>query len=142
MTCDLCDEPAVMHVCEIHDGVKTDRHLCVKHGQQAGLPNPATSVPGQWTVNGVACASQEQVVAQGLLDNLRGTRNFLRQHGRMPSTIKELKDGMSSPDDGPRAQIEEAGLLRELQRLDAMVRFIETNRRMPSRKEFNSLGFG
>jgi hypothetical protein len=139
MTCDLCTEPAVIHLCEVHNGVGTDKHLCIKHGQQSGLHIPATSGSAQLFVNGIACASPEEAAARGVLDNLRGTRNFLRRYGRMPSTVNELREGMPLPNSGPCAQIDDAELLRELRRLDAMVQFIEVNHRLPTTKESKTL---
>src|SRR5689334_15047694 len=122
MTCDLCTEPATVHVCEIRDGVKTEKHLCAEHNEQIKIPNLAV---GQMAVNGVICSSVEEAAVQGILENLRGTRNFCRQHGRMPSSVEELEKGMSLPDEGPDAEINDPELLQEFRRLDALVRFIQ-----------------
>ncbi len=37
MKCDLCTNPATVHLIEIKDGEKIERHLCEMHAQEEGL---------------------------------------------------------------------------------------------------------
>ena len=43
MRCDYCDEPAVMHMTNLHPGTgqKTEVHACLRHAGNAGLPPAA-----------------------------------------------------------------------------------------------------
>ena len=131
LTRDVCGEPATIHLCEISHGKKTERHLCAEHAPEAGLPEVKVLVAGQLMVNGVACATAEEAATRGVLDNLRGTRNFLREYGRMPRQPEDLVQGMSLPDDGPAARIKDAALAREFARMDRTVRFIQAHGRIP-----------
>ena len=144
MKCDLCDETATIHITEITDHVERARHLCHEHGesQMASLRPTEQAGKVQLFQNGVAVASPQEATVQAILDNLRGTRNFLRDHGRMPKNVNELLLGMAAPDDGAAAAIDDATLQREFNRMDAQVKFIQLHRRTPATmEEFKSLGY-
>ena len=66
--------------------------------------------PGQMLVNGVVCSTIEEATTRGILDNLRGTSNFARRHGRMAATVEELQEGMSLPDDVAGVEITDPDL--------------------------------
>src|ERR1043166_4355068 len=93
--CDICGQPASVHMTEIRDGQKVERHLCAGHADANGIKLPA---PGQMLVNGVPCSTVEEATTRGITDNLLGTSNFAHRHGRMPATVQELQEGMSLPD--------------------------------------------
>jgi hypothetical protein len=131
MKCDICGNPATVHVCEIRFGKKTERHLCSRHAGAAEFAGAENLPPGQLLVNGTVCSSAQEAAVRGILDNLRGTRNFLRQHGRMPSNVDQVRQGMVLPDDGPVSYMMDEELLKEFGRLDATVRFIQEHGRMP-----------
>ena len=79
--CEICGQPASVHETEIRDGQKVERHLCAEHADVSGIQGLA---PGKMLVNGVVCSTVEEATTRGIMDNLRGTSNFARRHGRMP----------------------------------------------------------
>jgi hypothetical protein len=126
--CDICGQPASVHMTEIGDGRMVERHLCAKHGAIGGTKGLA---PGQILVNGVVCSTVEEATTRGILDNLRGTSNFAHQHGRMPATVEELQEGMSLPDDVAGVEITDPELRAQLKWVDGLIAFCRTNGRMP-----------
>jgi hypothetical protein len=87
--------------------------------------------PGQMLVNGIVCSTVEEATTRGIWDNLRGTSNFARQHGRMPATVEELQEGMSLPDDAPGVEITDPELRAQLQWVDGLIAFCRAHGRMP-----------
>jgi len=141
MNCDLCNNKATVHLCKIYDDVKTEQHLCAEHARKAGLALPSGMSLGQMMVNGVVCSTTQEATVQGILDNFRGMRNFLREHGRMPSSVEDLREGMALPDEGAAALIVDPELAARLQQWDGFVRFIQANGRMPTAEEPGRFGF-
>lgn len=45
MKCDVCDAVATVHVIEIHNGKKVEKHLCEKHAAEEGLPVKVSQKP-------------------------------------------------------------------------------------------------
>jgi len=127
-TCDICGQPASVHMTEIHDGQKIERHLCTEHADVSGINGLA---PGQMLVNGVACSTVEEAATRGIMDNLRGTSNFARRHGRMPATVEELQEGMSLPDDVAGVAITDPELRAQLKWVDGLIAFCRAHGRMP-----------
>ena len=116
--CDICGQPASMHMTEIRDGQKVERHLCVEHADVASLKGLA---PGQMLVNGVVCSTVEEATTRGIMDNLRGTSNFAHRSGRMPATVEELQGGMSLPDDVAGIEITDPKLRAQLNWVDGLI---------------------
>ena len=117
-TCDLCAQPATVHMTEIRNGQKSERHLCVAHAGQAGIQLP----------------SQEHGT-KGMLDNLRGTARFIRRHGRPPSSVEELREGMAPDGDFPIVEIGDAALRQKVEWMEGLIAFGETHGRMPQTAE-------
>lgn len=126
--CDICGRPASLHLVEIHDDETVERHLCAEHAAASGIK---TAVPGQRFVNGVPCSTVEEGMTRGIMDNLRGTSNFARRHGRMPATVEELQEGMSLPDDIAGVEIREPELRAQLKWIDDLIAFCRAHGRMP-----------
>src|SRR4051794_34011897 len=110
-SCDICGQPASVHMTEIRDGHKVERHLCAEHGDISGMKGLA---PGQMLVNGVVCSTVEEATTRAILDNLRGTSNFAHRNGRMPATVDELQEGMSLPDDVAAVDVADPELRAQL----------------------------
>jgi hypothetical protein len=127
-SCDICGQPASVHMTEIRDGQKVERHLCAEHSDVSGLQGLA---PGQMLVNGVVCSTVEEATTRGILDNLRGTSNFARRHGRTPATVEELQEGMSLPDDVAGVEIADLELRAQLKWVDGLIAFCRAHGRMP-----------
>jgi hypothetical protein len=121
IACDVCGQAASVHVTEIRDGQRVERHLCAEHADASGIKCLA---PGQMLVNGVA-------TSRGIMDNLRGTSNFARRHGRMPVSVEELQEGMSLPDDVPGVEIADSDLRARLTWVDGVIAFCRAHGRMP-----------
>jgi hypothetical protein len=126
--CEICGQPASVHMTEIRDGQKVERHLCTEHADAGPLKGLAA---GQMLVNGVACSTVEEVTTRGILDNLRGTSNFAHRHGRMPATVDELQAGMSFPDDVAGVEIADPELRAQLKWVDGLIAFCRAHGRMP-----------
>jgi len=129
MNCELCDKRATIHICEIDEGVKSEKHLCEEHGQQVEM------VKYSYEVNCVQASPVSTTVSKSTMRTFRGGRNFLRKYGRMPESAEEWREGQTIPDDVPMAVIEDPEVLREFRRLDALVSFMQLRGRMPSRDE-------
>jgi hypothetical protein len=127
-TCDVCGQPATVHSTEIRDGMTAERHLCAEHTDQEGLFGPLGP-------QGVVYSSVEAAVALGIVNNLRGTVNFIRRRGRLPSSVEELQEGMALHDDFTAVQIEDADLRRRLECLDGLIRFFQRHGRLPRTPE-------
>lgn len=66
-----------------------------------------------------------------MMDNLRGTSNFARRHGRMPATVEELLEGMSLPDDVAGAEVSDPELQAQLKWVNGLIAFCRAHGRMP-----------
>jgi hypothetical protein len=128
-TCDVCGSPATVHETEIRDGAEVERHLCAEHADLSGI-SPGLA-PGQMVVNGVVCSTVEEAAMRGAIDNLRGTANFMRRHGRMPGSVEELREGMALQDDAAGVEIADPTVLAQLKWIDALIEFCKTHGRMP-----------
>jgi hypothetical protein len=126
--CDICGQPASVHMTEIRDGQTVERHLCAEHADVSGIKGLA---PGQMLVNGVPCSTVEEATIRGIMDNLRGTSNFARRHGRMPATVEELQEGMSLPDGIAGVEITDSDLRAQLKWVDGLLAFCRAHGRMP-----------
>ncbi|MDB5294436.1 MAG: hypothetical protein JWO31_419 [Phycisphaerales bacterium] len=126
--CDDCGRPASVHVTEIRDGQKVERHRCAEHAGVAGTKGLA---PGQMLANGVPCSTVEEAMTRGMMDNLLATTNFARRHGRMPATVEELREGMSLPDDFVGVEIADSDLRAQLKWVDGLIAFCRAHGRMP-----------
>jgi hypothetical protein len=131
LTCDVCGQPATVHATEIHDGKRVERHFCAGHAGDVDNVYSAAMAPGQMRVNGVVCASVQEAVMRGLIDNLRATANCIRRHGRMPASVEELTQGMALRGDFPIVEIGDAKLRGQLEYLDRLIAFCETHGRVP-----------
>ena len=127
--CEICGQPATVHAVMIDDHRKSERHLCAQHAKEAGMRQPHAA-PGQAPGAGVICGE-----AIGALDNVKGTANFLRRHGRMPESVEELLQGMADPGDAPPAPLSDPKLARGLQFMEGMIRFWEAHGRPPMNPE-------
>src|SRR6266702_4813972 len=110
-TCDVCGQPATVHATEIHDDKRTERHLCAVHAGEAGLPSDLV----EGIQIGATSGTFQKALMEGMLDNLRGTANFIRRHGRLPSSLDDLKEGMALQGAFPGAEIDDAELKAKLQ---------------------------
>jgi protein arginine kinase activator len=45
MKCDKCDNQAVVHLIEIHNGQKVEKHLCEEHAVEEGVTVKVTNAP-------------------------------------------------------------------------------------------------
>jgi hypothetical protein len=86
---------------------------------------------GQMVVNGVPCKTVEDAVTRGIMDNLRGTANFTRRHGRMPASVEELREGMALQDDVTGVEITDPEARAQLKYVDGLLKFCEAHGRMP-----------
>ncbi len=43
--CDKCDKPATVHLIEIRDGQKVEKHLCEEHALEEGVKVQVTNAP-------------------------------------------------------------------------------------------------
>jgi hypothetical protein len=113
----------------IDHGRETSGRLCARHATEAGygeLARRASEAPPA-----VAAPGPGQPAAVGVVNNLRGTANFLRRHGRMPSSVAELTEGMNLREPFPTAAIADPELRRFLDEADAVLRFYEAQGRLP-----------
>src|SRR5437762_740144 len=91
-TCDVCHKPALTHLTEITDGVRSNRHLCQDHTPE--MPK------------GTAGSSMQERVVSMLMPLLKNSAAFIRQHGRLPISDGEYQQSLSTPDDtAPAAEI-------------------------------------
>src|SRR5262249_30094399 len=127
-TCDVCGSPAIVHETEIRDGEEVERHLCAEHADLSGI-RPGLA-PGQLVVNGVVCSTVKEAAMRGILDNLRGSANFIRRHGRMPASVEELCEGMTLQDDVAGVEITDPAVRAQLKWIDALLEFCQTHGRM------------
>jgi hypothetical protein len=130
-TCDVCGQPATIHATEIHDGEKTERHLCAAHAGEAGLPGDLV----ERIQSGATAGSFQEALTRGMLDNFRGTANFIRRYGRLPSSVDDLKEGMALQGSFPSVAIDDAELKAKLQAMEGLIEFCETHGRMPQTLE-------
>ena len=114
--CEICGQPATVHMTIINDGVKSNRHLCQSHAQAEGFPT-------------VMSLSRDQI--QGILSNLRGKANFIKRYGRTPSTVEELREGIAMKGEVVSMEIKDAELAKRLACTERLIRFVETHGRMP-----------
>jgi len=128
--CDACGRPAVVHEVEVRNGERVERHRCAEHGDWSGT-EVSVSNPGQMFVNGIPCSSVQEAVNRGVLDNLCGTANFARRHGRMPTSVDELLEGMALPDGFVEARITDTAVIAQLRYLDGLIDFCQTHGRLP-----------
>jgi hypothetical protein len=128
-TCDVCGSPAAVHETEIRDGEEVERHLCAEHADLSDIP-PGLA-PGQMIVSGVVCSTVEEAAMQRAVDNLRGSANFARRHGRMPASVEELREGMALQDDVAGVEIRDPAVRAQLKWIDALIEFCKTHGRMP-----------
>jgi hypothetical protein len=120
-TCDFCDEAAVLHATEIVDGRTASRHLCARHAAEAGYGEVLTSAPATTRAAGAA---------ESYIDNLRGTANFVRRYGHMPSSVTELMEGMALREPFPMADSIAPELQGPLRQWEALLRFYESHHRL------------
>src|SRR5258706_11202261 len=127
IACDVCGEPAVFHSTAIDHGTKTESHLCAAHSGEIGntlLAMKATGVGDPLTID---------AVWKGVVDNLRGTANFTRLHGRPPSSVAELLEGMTLQQGNfPAVEIEDAELREKVECMERLIGFCQTRPRMPN----------
>ena len=119
-TCDVCGRPASVHMTEIREGQKLERNLCAEH-----------AVVGQMIVHGAVCPTAEEAATRGILENLRGTANFARRHGRMPTSVEELQQGMALQDDVAGVEIADPKMRAWVEWADGLIEFCQTHGRMP-----------
>ena len=76
MKCEKCGQPAHVHMTEIKDGKKQNRHLCFKCAGEAGVPVQIATV-------------RDKLMAFA-------TKSFAAKHGRQPTEdeMKALLDSM------------------------------------------------
>jgi hypothetical protein len=127
IVCDVCGEPAVVHSTAIDHGKKTESHLCAAHAGEIGNPLLAmkgTGVGGPLTIDDAW---------KGVVDNLRGTANFTRLHGRAPSSAAELLEGMALQQGSfPAVEFEDAELREKVECMERLIGFCQTHQRTPN----------
>jgi hypothetical protein len=148
IVCDMCGGPAVFHSTAIDNGKKTESHLCAAHAAEVGLTTELTQV----TTTGSPSADEVAVVNaffegyptsvgtppsraptwKAIVDNLRGTANFIRRHGRPPASVEELREGMDLEQGKfPAVEIADAQLKETVERMEQFIGFCQTHKRMP-----------
>ena len=130
-SCDLCGQTASIHLTQVCNGNVVEEHFCAEHIGHASFPTLSSFTPGKLVVNGAVCPSIRDAVTQGVLDNLRGAANFIRKHGRAPSSPEELLQGMALQGTIPEVEVYDATVKRQLEYLDSLIRFCEAHGRMP-----------
>jgi hypothetical protein len=70
-----------------------------------------------------------------VVDNLRGTANFVRRYGRMPASVGELEEGMGLVEPFPIAEEVDGELRRHLRQWDAVLDFHRRHGRLPRTSE-------
>lgn len=128
ITCDVCGRPASVHITEIRGGQRVERNVCAIHESVSGIP---ASVSGQVIANGIAYSTVEEANTRGILDNLRGTANFARRHGRMPASVEELQQGMAVQDDVAGVEIAAPKVRAWVKWANGLIEFCQTHGRMP-----------
>ena len=109
VTCEHCSARAVQHLTETRGGQVIRRHLCDEHAtQRTGC---AGKLIEQVLVNGVVCSPLAAAVRDAVLADLRARVNFIRRHGRLPTSQEELLEAMAAPGEpaaagGPAAAAE------------------------------------
>ena len=68
--CDVCGSSASVHLTNIRDGKKVERHLCSLHADASAISDMA---PAQTVVGGSASPTAEEAALGGIMNNLRGT---------------------------------------------------------------------
>jgi hypothetical protein len=126
--CDVCGRSASVHLTNIRDGKKVERHLCSLHADASAI---AAMAPAQTVVGGAACPTAEEAALGGIMNNLRGTANYTRRHGRMPASVEELREGMAMTHDSGAAEIADSGVRAQLEYVDGLIDFCQSHGRMP-----------
>jgi hypothetical protein len=127
IVCDVCGAPAVVHSTSIDHGEKIQSHLCAAHAGELGatlVTMKATGVAGPLTTDGVW---------KGVVENLRGMVNFTRLHGRPPSSVAELMEGMALQEAKFAAvEIGDAEVREKVECMERLVGFCQIHQRMPN----------
>ena len=122
-TCDLCDQPATVHLTDITDGHLTQRHLCPEHA--AASPDLPAADPCRAIGGLTSLLSAQTQAMSGMIAHLRGTANYIRRHGRPPRTVAELEQGIALRPPFPPTNITDPNLLTYLKESDAFLEFFE-----------------
>ncbi|MBC8105037.1 MAG: hypothetical protein H7Z14_00480 [Anaerolineae bacterium] len=114
MKCDLCDSPSTVHLTEIHNGIKSESHLCDAHADQR--------IPGHGSPEAPAKVA----------DCYRRTIAFMTEHGRTPTSDEadQLELALTSAASGD-------ALDEMLRWLQEMVTYIDEHGRMPGSGELD-----
>jgi len=83
MKCDRCDNPASVHLIEVVDGQKVEKHLCEQHAIEDGVQVQATHAPINELLEKFVLkhSGSEQDVREISCDNCGMTYARFRKHG-------------------------------------------------------------
>src|SRR5579862_2972732 len=115
--CHVCGKPAKVHLTEanVRGGRKSEKHFCVEHAKAAGLPM-------RWEDTIVL---DDESDARARLEKLHRAANFIRHHGRLPTSGEEATEYTRTLDQVLAIQITDPEVLKSLGRLEELIRFIE-----------------
>jgi hypothetical protein len=117
MTCDLCDQPAVVHL-TAKQGAQGNPHLCQQHAIEAGFP---------------VAGGPNAALADNVIPKLRKLVEFMKANNRTPTRAElEQLGGIGSP-----VQIDaaDARFQQQVQFLELTIAFAERHVRLPSEGE-------
>jgi protein arginine kinase activator len=110
-TCDCCPNPAVVHETLVHNGVKTEVHLCAEHAAERGYILPTATGPSLIVSKLVEKASATAARAVKTCPNCGMTMQSLRESGLVGCAIcyrhfeEELGTLIERTQDGATAHV-------------------------------------